>query len=389
MTLLRLNIGSGDKPLEGWDNIDRADGREAYPLDVADGTVDEIRASHVLEHFGHKDTGSVLADWWRALRPGGRIRIAVPDMDRIVDAYTQGKDWPITEYVMGGHQDANDRHGALFNRRMLVQTLREIGFAGFFAWDSELQDCASLPVSLNIGAYKVERTSWRPQSVCAALSHPRLAHAECMFAAISALGPLGIPLSRGGGVFWNQALQTMMENAIAAGTKYVLTLDYDAMFCSDDIVMLYDYMERNPDVSAVCPVQIGRDRDTALMTVADESGRMVSQIPVESLDDEALRIRSGHFACALIRVADLARLPKPWLCHKPDRNGSWVGEDRTDDDSHFWLLMRDAGMRVMQHNRVGIGHVQVVVTWPSRTLAPIHQYQATYNRAGKPKEALC
>ncbi len=48
-----------------------------YPLAYKDESVDEIYASHVLEHFPYNKTQEVLNDWVRVLKPGGRIRIPV------------------------------------------------------------------------------------------------------------------------------------------------------------------------------------------------------------------------------------------------------------------------------------------------------------------------
>lgn len=390
MELVRLNLGCGDHTLDGWTNIDRKTGGEVYPLaEYADDSVDEIRASHILEHFSHRQTLAVLAEWRRVLKPNGLLRVAVPDLDKIVSQCRAGTTWPIQQYLMGAHMDADDVHGAVFDLPALVNAMRDLGFAGFRRWKSETNDCASLDVSLNIAARKVNPASWKPQGMRACLSHPRYAPTVCMFQSISALSAIGVELARGGGVFWNQALQTMLEQFVADGVKYALTLDFDGIFVAEDIVQLYDYMERHPEVSAVCPVQVGRDRNTVLMTFADDAGKILPTIPLESLQAEAIPIRSGHFACAIIRVEDMKRLPKPWLCHKPDAQGGWSAEGRTDDDSHFWNLFREHGLKAVMHNRVSIGHVQEMVTWPTPTLTPVHQYAAEYNASGKPEGVLC
>ena len=62
-TPLRLNLGAGRVRIDGWTPIDRQFGSEAYPLkDYADGSVDEIRASHLLEHFPFAEVPRVLAE---------------------------------------------------------------------------------------------------------------------------------------------------------------------------------------------------------------------------------------------------------------------------------------------------------------------------------------
>ena len=51
---------AGDVVLEGFTPIDRKLGSEVYPLNYKDGSVDEIYASHVLEHFKLDDIQAVL-----------------------------------------------------------------------------------------------------------------------------------------------------------------------------------------------------------------------------------------------------------------------------------------------------------------------------------------
>ena len=81
MEKIKLNLGAGDIPIDGYISIDRKTGQEAYPLAYEDGSVDEIRASHILEHFGLREISAVLKNWWDKLKPGGLLKIAVPDFD--------------------------------------------------------------------------------------------------------------------------------------------------------------------------------------------------------------------------------------------------------------------------------------------------------------------
>lgn len=90
-----LHIGAGGHHLPGWINID------AHPADLAlnvgrrlpfaDGTARLIFASHVLEHLYYPAPAlRFLAECLRVLRPGGRIRLIVPDIERYIRAYADG-----------------------------------------------------------------------------------------------------------------------------------------------------------------------------------------------------------------------------------------------------------------------------------------------------------
>jgi len=53
----------------------------------ADGSVAELYASHILEHFPHTQTLAVLKEWARVLKPGGILYVAVPDFRRTAELY--------------------------------------------------------------------------------------------------------------------------------------------------------------------------------------------------------------------------------------------------------------------------------------------------------------
>jgi predicted SAM-dependent methyltransferase len=97
-TGLSVNIGAGPFGQESWTNIDmflyknvsfRYDCRKRLPF--RDNTVDRIRCEHVFEHL-HKEEEApkFLSECLRCLRPGGILRIIVPDLELFIDAYRTG-----------------------------------------------------------------------------------------------------------------------------------------------------------------------------------------------------------------------------------------------------------------------------------------------------------
>jgi len=92
-----VNVGCGDQPLPGFVNLDL--GRDAdLKLDVrgglpfADGTVDGIHSEHFIEHLTQGELAAFLRECRRALRPGGVVRVATPDLAEIVRCYLD-PDW--------------------------------------------------------------------------------------------------------------------------------------------------------------------------------------------------------------------------------------------------------------------------------------------------------
>ena len=88
---LRVMIGAGPSKVEGWLATDLLPSRAdvvfldaGKPFPFADGAVDRIHSEHMIEHVDHPIGRRMLAECHRVLRPGGRIRIATPDFDRVV-----------------------------------------------------------------------------------------------------------------------------------------------------------------------------------------------------------------------------------------------------------------------------------------------------------------
>jgi predicted SAM-dependent methyltransferase len=98
---VRLHLGCGWARKDGWVNVDLFatsadiawDLRHGIPL--PDGTVEAIFHEHMLEHLSLRDGFLFTKACHRALKPGGVLRIAVPDAGLCIDSYA-GKadaDW--------------------------------------------------------------------------------------------------------------------------------------------------------------------------------------------------------------------------------------------------------------------------------------------------------
>lgn len=94
---VRLNLGCGPQRIEGWVNVDSSPDEEpdvvadVCALPFEDESVDEIYASHILEHIPHDVP--VLEEWHRVLAPGGTICVIVPDLVGTYYAWRAGLTW--------------------------------------------------------------------------------------------------------------------------------------------------------------------------------------------------------------------------------------------------------------------------------------------------------
>lgn len=384
---IRLDVGCGESPRPGYVGIDARNGRLAHELPYEDGTVDEIRASHVLEHYSHRSTLAVLQHWHAKLKPGGVVRIAVPDFDWIVNTFRGPKSaqYPLEAYILGGHVDEHDHHGAIFTYDKLAILLKHTGFCDIRRWKGDEGDCSALEVSLNVQARKPIQVPDAGKSIVAILSAPRTGMMENMASIVHAVATLGIPLMRSHGVFWGQCLTRLLSQAKASGARYALTIDYDSVFTADDVTSLYQIAEMH-NLDMLCPVQVKREASNAMVYIRLEDGSVKHALDSDEVSADWVPITSGHFGLTLIRLEMLDKLPKPWFRATPDANGEWE-DGHVDEDVSFWFAAKEIGARIGVAPWVKIGHEQRVVTWPDRNWSPLHQYMSEYAERGKPQEA--
>ncbi len=392
---MKLNIGAGGVRLPGYINIDRKTGGEAYPLQIGgldagtadalidDDSCDEIRASHVLEHFPHALVPEVVKHWASKLKPGGVLKIAVPDFDWIAQAYLDGTPAPIEGYVMGGQTDENDFHKSTFNSSTLVDLFRSAGLTDIGKWESDAADCSALPVSLNMRAVKPVRLESMPR-VTAVMSLPRT-HWTANFRCAEQLAPLGIPLQAFEGVYWAQCLERGLDKLIADGMDYILTIDYDTVYTSQNVQTLIRLMALHPEADAICALQSARGWASILATVALPDGTVADKLPREIFDADLLKLKTGHFGLTMIRVSSLKNTPKPWFLGVPAPDGSW-GDGHVDEDIYFWRNWDKSGKSLYAANRVCVGHIEAMIKWPGRDLGAIHQRVPDYWNSGPPRE---
>lgn len=170
---MKLHIG-GKVAKEGWTLLNAQSGPHVdivgdfKNLDAFDkGSVEEIYASHVLEHLSYsEDVLPTLTACHDILVPGGRLMLAVPNMEVICRLMIHPEtdiqmQFHLTRIIFGGQVDSWDYHKAGFTPMLLAGFLGQAGFEdvqqvdtfGLFDDTSELK-IGDIPVSLNVIAVK-------------------------------------------------------------------------------------------------------------------------------------------------------------------------------------------------------------------------------------------
>ncbi len=172
-----VNVGCGDSSGKEFINVDVLPYPNIHHIhDIADlsmfadNSVDLIYASHVVEHIPRESFNSTIKEWQRALKPGGILRISVPDFDKLIAVYEGNERDILTvrDQVLG-QKPPYDNHYTLWNFAHAQKTFSDLGFAEIRRWDSatanhhDFKDRSSrqlnsggkeIAISLNVEAVK-------------------------------------------------------------------------------------------------------------------------------------------------------------------------------------------------------------------------------------------
>ena len=152
---MKLDIGSGPKPIEGYTAVDLFAESEGvikapmWALPFEDGTIEAINSSHSLEHIPKKQVVPTLQEFYRVLEDYGVLDIEVPSLVWCCEKWLehQSNDWWM-DIIFGNQDDSGQFHMTGFTVQILSSYLYEAGFTEFSygkVWSHE-QECLSYRV---------------------------------------------------------------------------------------------------------------------------------------------------------------------------------------------------------------------------------------------------
>lgn len=152
--MIKLYLGSGKRFIPGFIHIDLDDYPHlAYKHNIADlpmfsdKSVDLIYTSHSFEYFDRQEGEKVLKEWHRVLKPGGILRIAVPDFEAITHVYLKYNKDLEHKGILGplfGRMDIKEKgknktiyHKTVYDFKSLKKMLQMAGFKNIRRYDWE------------------------------------------------------------------------------------------------------------------------------------------------------------------------------------------------------------------------------------------------------------
>ena len=182
---MKLYVGSRNYKPDGYVTVDIDPANKpdivadiTNMTSVADASCDEVVAGHVLEHIEWPDSFAAIAEFARVLKPGGVVKIAVPDMASLMRMLLGGESaFHVMGliYGLGGRVNTFERHRYGFTLGMLADILETLGFGEFDWWNSSLADASNgwaprglderIGMSLNMQAVKTGTPSVDPKAL--------------------------------------------------------------------------------------------------------------------------------------------------------------------------------------------------------------------------------
>lgn len=139
----KLHLGCGKRNFgKDWIHIDAVhyphiESVLLCPLDIPNNSMDLVYASHVINYFDRDFISRILTEWVRVLKPGGILRLAVPDFFEITRLYPK---YPIETFLgpIFGKMPGGSKtiyHKTAYDFISLKRLMESVGLIGVDRYD--------------------------------------------------------------------------------------------------------------------------------------------------------------------------------------------------------------------------------------------------------------
>ena len=144
---MKFNIGCGWRNFgKEWIHVDggdyeHLDSKDIFLKKYNKNSAELIYASHLIEYIDREEIVSLLNRWKKILKPGGLMRLAVPDFEVCSRLYLEGK-YPLDNFL-----------GPFYGRMIMGDKI---------IYHKTVYDFQSLKILLeNVGMKNIEKYDWR------------------------------------------------------------------------------------------------------------------------------------------------------------------------------------------------------------------------------------
>ena len=145
--MIKINMGCGWRDFgKDWVHIDggdypHLDSKDITKLNYNSNSVDLIYASHVIEYFDRDGVKNLLQEWIRVLKPGGKLRLAVPNFEAMANLYIEKK-YPLEKFLgpLYGKMPMGDEtiyHKTTYDYYSLKSLVEDLGMGDYKWYDWE------------------------------------------------------------------------------------------------------------------------------------------------------------------------------------------------------------------------------------------------------------
>lgn len=128
---MKLEIGSGSRPHGGYKTVDIEESSNPDYLgdfrEMSFKDIEVIRAHHLLEHFGRKESIKVLELWHAWLKPGGMLVLETPDFKGICKAFENNPE-RIARHAYGFQDREWAFHKSAWWKEKYMKVLPDLGY---------------------------------------------------------------------------------------------------------------------------------------------------------------------------------------------------------------------------------------------------------------------